>query len=66
MVVAAMKGADQHTRSSLGLSMLPMDTSTRRPGEMNQRPYNNKTLALPAAHILMLCNSELAQTVVSA
>ena len=33
--MAAMQGADQHIRSSLGFSILPKDTSTRRPGEWN-------------------------------
>ena len=47
MVVAAMKGADQHIRSSLGFSILPKDTSTCRPGESNQQPSNNNTLILP-------------------
>ena len=45
MAAATMQGADQHVRSSLGF--LPMDTLTCRPGESNQRPPNNKTLALP-------------------
>ena len=40
-----MQGADQHIRSSFGLSILPKDT--RRPGDSNQHPTNNKTLALP-------------------
>ena len=46
MVVAAMQGADQHIRSSLGFSILPKDTSTWRPGELNQRPvtFKNRTL----------------------
>ena len=33
MVVAAMQGADQHIRSSLGFSILRKDTSTWRPEE---------------------------------
>ena len=37
MVVAAMQGADQHMRSSLGFSILPKDTSACRTGETNQR-----------------------------
>ena len=45
MVVAAMQGADQRIRSSW-FSILPKDTSTWRPGESNQRPSYNKTLAL--------------------
>ena len=45
-LVAAMQGADQHIRSSLGFSILPEVTSTSRPGESNQRPSSNKTLAL--------------------
>ena len=50
MGVAAMQGADQHIRSSLGFSVLPKDTSTCRPGESNQRPSNNMMLALPLSH----------------
>ena len=38
MVVAAMQGADQHGRSSLGFSILPKDTLTCRPGESNPQP----------------------------
>ena len=56
MVLAAMWGAD-HIRSSLSVSMLHKDTSTCRPGESNQRPSNNKTLALtsePQLHITSL------------
>ena len=34
--VAAMGGADEHIRGSLGFSILPKDTSTCRPGESNQ------------------------------
>ena len=33
----AMQGADQHIRSILGFSVLPKDTLTRRPGELNQQ-----------------------------
>ena len=47
---AAMQGADQHTRSILGFSILPKVTSTCRPGETNQQPSDNKTLALPQSH----------------
>ena len=43
--MAAMQGADQHIRGSLGFSILPKDSSTCRPGESNQRPADNKTLA---------------------
>ena len=55
MAVAAMQGADQHIRSSLGFSILPKDTLALttlkcRPGKSNQRPSNNKTLALPLNH----------------
>ena len=50
MVVAAVQGADMHIRSSLGFSILPKDTSTGRPGELNQRTSSNKTLALPLNH----------------
>ena len=35
-----MQGADQHTRSTLGLSILPKHTSTCWPGELNRRPLN--------------------------
>ena len=38
MAVAATQGADQHIRSSLGVSILPKDTLACRPGESNQRP----------------------------
>ena len=48
---AAMQGADQHIRSSLGFSMLPKDTLTCRPGELNQRTSNNKMLALPQRQV---------------
>ena len=37
MSVAAMQGAAQHIRSSLGFSILPKDTSPCEPGELNQR-----------------------------
>ena len=40
MVVAAMQGANQHIRSSLGFSILPKDTSTYRQGESDQQPSN--------------------------
>ena len=50
MAVAAMQGADQHIRSSLGFSIFPKDTSTCRPGELNQRPSNNKMMALPLSY----------------
>lgn len=40
MVVAAMQDADQHIRSSLAC----------RPGDSNQRPSDNKTLALPLSY----------------
>ena len=50
MAVAAVQGADQHIRSSLGFSVLPKDTSTCRPGESSQRPSDNKTLALVLSH----------------
>ena len=46
MAVAAMQGADRHIRSSLGLSILPKDTLTRKRGESNQQPSDDKTLAL--------------------
>ena len=48
MVAAAMYGADQNIRSRFGFSILHKDTSTCRPGDLNQRPSDNKTLA-PAA-----------------
>ena len=50
MVVAAMQGANRHIRSCSRFSILPKDTSTCRPGESNQRPSNNRTLALPLNH----------------
>ena len=50
MVVAAIQGADQHIRSSLGFSILPKDTSTYGPGESNQQPSINKALALPLSN----------------
>ena len=50
MVVAAMQGADQHIRSSLGFSILPKDTLACNPGESNQRLSDNKTLSLPGIH----------------
>ena len=51
MAVAALQDADQHIRSSLGLSILPKDNSTCRPGEWSQQqPSDNKTLALPLSH----------------
>ena len=39
--MAVKQGADQHIRSSLGFSILPKDTLTRRPEESNQRPSDN-------------------------
>ena len=39
MVVAAMQGANQHIRSSLGFSILLKDTSTCRPGESNHHSF---------------------------
>ena len=50
MMVAAMQGANQHISSSLGLSILPKDTATCRPGELNQQPSDNNTLALPLSN----------------
>ena len=44
MVLTAMQDADRHFRSSLGFSILPKDTLTRRPGESKQRPSDNKML----------------------
>ena len=49
MAMAAMQGADQCIRSSLGFSILPKDTSTWRPGESNQQPSDNM-LAQPLSH----------------
>ena len=43
-----MQGAD--IRSSLGFSILPKDTSICQPEEWNQRPSNDKMLALPLSH----------------
>ena len=48
---ATMQDADQHIKSSLGFSLLPKDTSTCRPGELNQRPSDNKMLALPQRQV---------------
>ena len=45
MVVAALQGPNQHIRSSLGLIILPKDTLSWRPGDLNQWPSNNKMLA---------------------
>ena len=39
-------GADQHIRSSLGFSVLPRDTWTCRPGELNLQP-SKKTVSTP-------------------
>lgn len=41
MAAAAIQGVDWHILSFLGLSVLPKDTSAWRPGESNQRTYNN-------------------------
>ena len=49
MLVVAMQDADQHIRSSLGLSFLPKVTSPCRP-ELNQLPSDNKTPALALSH----------------
>ena len=62
MAVAAMQGADQHVRSSLGLSILGKNTWTcrPRPGESNQRPAGNKMSALPPIYFSCLgesCNA---------
>ena len=40
----------QHIRSRLGFSILPKDTSTCTPGESNQQPSNNMSLALALSH----------------
>ena len=53
--MCAIYGADQQIRSSLGFSILPKDTSKCRPGESNQQPSDNKTLALPLRHGLLTC-----------
>ena len=50
MAVAAIQGANQHIRSSLGFKILPKDTLTCRPGESYQWPSDNETLALPLSH----------------
>lgn len=63
MVVAAIRGAD--IRSSLEFSILLKDTSICKPEESNQRPSNNKTLALPLSHscpAFFLCSREPLQT----
>ena len=49
MAVAAMQAADWHIRSSLGFSILPKDTWTCRPGELNQQD-NNKAMVVPLSH----------------
>ena len=50
MAVATMQGAVQNIRSSSGFSILPKDTLTCRPGELKQKPSDNKTLAVPLSH----------------
>ena len=50
MPVAAIQGADQHIRSSLGFSILPTDILTCRTGESNQQLSDNKTVVLPLSH----------------
>ena len=50
MAVAAMQGDNQHIRSSLGFSILQKDTSTWRPGELNQWPSDNNLLDLALSH----------------
>ena len=52
MAAAVMHGADQHIRSSLRFSIFPNVTLACRPGESNQRPSDNKTLALPQTSTL--------------
>ena len=49
LLVAATQDADQHIRS-LGVSILPKDPSTCRPGELNKQPSDNKTQALSPSH----------------
>ena len=60
MVVAAMKGADQHIGSSLGLSILSKDTVTCRPGESTSDLqitrcwlYPWATVAKPPVHLML-------------
>ena len=48
MAVAAMQGADQHIRSSLGI--LPKDTLAWQPAELNQQPSDSKMLVPPLSH----------------
>ena len=43
MAVAAMQVADQQIRRSLRFGILPKDTLTCTPGELNQHPSDNKT-----------------------
>ena len=50
MPVAAIQGADQHIRSSLGFSILPTDILTCRTGESNRQLSDNKTVVLPLSH----------------
>ena len=55
-----LQGDDQHIRSSLGFNILPMGTSTCRPGASNQQPSDNNTLALHLSHSCpnqLLCSS---------
>ena len=47
---AAIQGADQHIRSSVGFSILLKDTLTCRTGELNQQPSFDKMLAPPLSH----------------
>ena len=50
MVVAAMQGANQHTRVILGFSSLSKDALTCGPGESNKQPSDSKKLARPLSH----------------
>ena len=63
MAVAAMQGANQHIRSNLGFSILPNDTITCRPRDLNQRP--KKTLALPLIHRMLPAHLAARQTFLS-
>ena len=49
MAVAAIQGADQHIKSSLGFVILPKDTSKCRPGESNQQASQKRHWLCPWA-----------------
>ena len=61
MAMAAMQGADQHMRSSLGFSILPKDTSTCTLGDSNQQPFYYKTLALPLSRLWLFIQMHITE-----